>query len=288
MPSLQHIRRRIGSVRNTQKITRAMKLVSGAKLRRAHDRILEARPYARKMMDLLQGLSARVQDDIHPLLVRREEKKAELVVVTADRGLCGGFNVGITRKTQEIIGEKQRAGIPVSLTTLGRKGSDFFRKRSYPLRKTWVQLFDRLKFDQASEIARDLEQAYLAGEFDTCDLIFTEFRSAVSQQVVVQRLLPVGTMRTEGGEESASGYLYEPSEEEIFIQLLPRYVEVQVFRALLESNASEQGARMMAMDSATRNAQEMIGKLTQFYNKARQASITRELMDIIGGAEALQ
>lgn len=292
MPSLQHIRRRIGSVKNTQKITRAMKLVSGAKLRRAQDRILAARPYAEKMAELLRGLSSDSGESTHPLLVSREERKAELIVVTADRGLCGSFNAAVVRKAQEVLREKRRAGIEVSLTLIGRKGRDFFRRRPYPIRKSWVQIFDRLKFEQAAEIARDIEQAFLQGDFDACDAIYTEFRSAASQKVVLQRFLPVGGMASgmasEETQQASSGHLYEPSEDDIFARLLPKYGEVQIFRALLESNASEQGARMMAMDAATRNAQEMIGKLTQFFNKTRQAAITKELMDIIGGAEALK
>ncbi len=317
MPSLQHIRRRIGSVKNTQKITKAMKLVAGAKLRRAQDRILAARPYAQKMAELLQGLGASeplaspgrargvgaseeqsphgpphtdVQRDLHPFLTSREERKACLVVITADRGLCGSFNVNVIRRTLDIIKEKQRTGVEVSLTLVGRKARDFFRKRPYSLRKAWVGIFDKLNFGHASEISQEIQKAFLEREYDVCDLIFTEFRSAASQKVVVERLLPIGAVKSaqEGGETAFPSHLYEPSDEEIFEKLLPKYVEVQVFRALLESAASEQGARMMAMDSATRNAKEMIYKLTQVYNKTRQASITKELMDIIGGAEALK
>lgn len=290
MPSLQHIRRRIGSVKNTQKITKAMKLVAGAKLRRAQDRILAARPYAQKMAELLQGLGAGIQTDLHPFLTSREERKAGLVVITADRGLCGSFNVNVIRRTLDIIKEKQRTGVEVNLTLVGRKARDFFRKRPYPLRKAWVGIFDKLNFGHAAEISQEIQKAFLEREYDVCDLIFTEFRSAASQKVVVERLLPIGAVKSvqEGGETAFPSHLYEPSDEEIFEGLLPKYVEVQVFRALLESAASEQGARMMAMDSATRNAKEMIHKLTQVYNKTRQASITKELMDIIGGAEALK
>lgn len=290
MPSLQHIRRRIGSVKNTQKITKAMKLVAGAKLRRAQDRILAARPYAQKMAELLQGLVAGIQPDLHPFLTHREEKKADLVVITADRGLCGSFNANVIRQTLDIIREKQRMGVEIHLTLVGRKARDFFKKRPYPLRKAWVGIFDKLNFGHAAEISQEIQKAFLEREYDVCDLVFTEFRSAASQKMVVERLLPIAAVKStqEGAEASPPSHLYEPSDEEIFKELLPRYVEVQVFRALLESAASEQGARMMAMDSATRNAKEMIHKLTQVYNKTRQASITKELMDIIGGAEALK
>jgi F-type H+-transporting ATPase subunit gamma len=283
MPSLQHIRRRIGSVKNTQKITKAMKLVAGAKLRRAQDRILAARPYAQKMAELLGGLGSSIQRDLHPLLTHREERKASIVVISADRGLCGSFNANVIRRALEVIKQKQQGGIEVSLIPVGRKARDFFRKRPYPLRKAWTGLFDKLNFGHASEIAQEIQQAFFERELDVCDLIFTEFRSAASQRVVVERLLPIGEIKS-----IEVNPLYEPSEEEIFERLLPKYVEIQVFRALLESAASEQGARMMAMDSATRNAKEMIYKLTQVYNKTRQAAITKELMDIIGGAEALK
>jgi len=283
MPSLQHIRRRIGSVKNTQKITKAMKLVAGAKLRRAQDRILAARPYAQKMVDLLGGLGASIQRDLHPLLTHREERKASIVAISADRGLCGSFNANVIRKTLEMIKQKQQQGIEVSLIPVGKKARDFFRRRPYPLKKAWVGLFDKLSFGHASEIAQEIQRAFFERELDVCDLIFTEFRSAASQRVVVERLLPIGEIKS-----AQANYLYEPSEEEIFERFLPKYVEIQVFRALLESAASEQGARMMAMDSATRNAKEMIYKLTQVYNKTRQAAITKELMDIIGGAEALK
>lgn len=290
MPSLQSIRRRIGSIKNTQKITKAMKLVAGAKLRRAQDRILSARPYAQKMGELLQSVGTSVQGDSHPLLAQRPEKKAELVVISADRGLCGSFNANVVRKALDVIRAKQGQGIQVSLTLVGRKARDYFKKRTFSVRKAWVQIFDKLNFGHALEIAKEIQQGFLTGEFDACELIYTEFRSASSQRVVMQRLLPIGGLRaaSEGKETGYTSYLYEPSEEEILEQLLPRYVEVQVFRALLESAASEQGARMMAMDSATRNAKEMIYRLTLVYNKTRQAAITKELMDIIGGAEALK
>ncbi len=290
MPSLQHIQRRIGSVKNTQKITKAMKLVAGAKLRRAQDRIHAARPYAQKMAELLQGVGASVQGDLHPFLTSREERKIGLVVITADRGLCGSFNANVIRKTLDVIKEKQRTGIEVNLILVGRRARDFFMKRPYPLKKAWTGIFDKLNFGHATAISQEIQKAFLEREYDACDLIFTEFRSAASQKVVVERLLPIVAVKSaqEGGGINSSYYLYEPSDEEIFEALLPKYVEVQVFRALLESAASEQGARMMAMDSATRNAKEMIYKLTQVYNKTRQAAITKELMDIIGGAEALK
>lgn len=287
MPSLQNIRRRIGSVKNTQKITRAMKLVSGAKLRRAQERMTAARPYAQEMQKLLEGLAGQVRGHRDPLMETRPEKKSEIVVVAADRGLCGSFNTNVVRRAMEIIREKEQQGVEVSLTVVGRKSHDFFRRRPSPIRKSWTQFFDRLRFDHATQIADDLREVFLAGVFDTCELIFSEFHTVSSSQVRVQRLLPVGGDAPDPGPGTAAGYLYEPQEEEIFARLLPRNLQVQIFRALLESYASEQAARMLAMDAATRNAQEMIQSLTLVFNKTRQAAITSELMDIIGGSEAL-
>jgi F-type H+-transporting ATPase subunit gamma len=301
MPSLQQTRRRIGSVKNTQKITKAMKLVSAAKLRRAQERILAARPYADQMAALLAQLSRRVSLTAHPLLQRREGPAVELVVVAADRGLCGSFNAQVFRHATELARQLEAEGRTVTLTTIGRKARDFFRRRSWPVTKSWVQLFDKLQFAQANDIAQELIGRFLSGERHEVRLIFTEFRSVVSQRVTAQLLLPVGHLPADrqagtAGAPSSSkntgegtgGYLYEPEAEMLLAELLPRSVGVQLFRALLESAVSEQGARMMAMDSAARNAGQMINRLTLIYNKTRQAAITKELMDIVGGAEALR
>ena len=292
MPSLQHIQRRIGSVKNTQKITKAMKLVSAAKLRRAQDRILAARPYADQMAVLLTQIRSRVNLTAHPLLREGRGEKIEILTISADRGLCGSFNAQIFRQTLELARQFEAEGKQVSLTTVGRKIRDFFRRRHYPITKSWVQLFDRLQFEQAWTIASELIDLFVSGERDEVRLIYTEFRSVVSQRVTLSTLLPVGQATATTDEAAASStigtYLYEPSEEELLVALLPRSVAVQLFRALLESAASEQGARMMAMDSASRNAGQMIDRLTLIYNKTRQASITTELMDVVGGAEALR
>ena len=292
MPSLQHIQRRIGSVKNTQKITKAMKLVSAAKLRRAQDRILAARPYADQMAVLLTQIRSRVNLTAHPLLREGRGEKIEILTISADRGLCGSFNAQIFRQTLELARQLEAEGKQVSLTTVGRKARDFFRRRHYPITKSWVQLFDRLQFEQAWTIASELIDLFVSGERDEVRLIYTEFRSVVSQRVTLSTLLPVGQATATTDEAAASStigtYLYEPSEEELLVALLPRSVAVQLFRALLESAASEQGARMMAMDSASRNAGQMIDRLTLIYNKTRQASITTELMDVVGGAEALR
>jgi F-type H+-transporting ATPase subunit gamma len=288
MPSLQQTRRRIASVKNTQKITKAMKLVSAAKLRRAQDRILKARPYALKMGALLSNLGARVSRDVHPLLVRRPIRKVEIVVVAADRGLCGSFNASIFRRATDALRVHQAQGREVSLTLVGRKARDYFRRRTLPTRHTVVNVFDKLSFDHAADLARNEMDAYLAGAFDEAWLVYAEFKSAMTSVIRLQRLMPIEaeTTASEGG--VGTDYLYEPSDEELLADLVPRSIEIQVWRALLESSASEQGARMMAMDSASRNAKEMITKLTTIYNKTRQAAITKELMDIVGGAEALK
>ena len=288
MPSLQQTRRRIASVKNTQKITKAMKLVSAAKLRRAQDRILKARPYALKMEALLSNLGARVSRDVHPLLVRRPIRKVELVVVAADRGLCGSFNASIFRRATDAFRAHQAQGREVSLTLVGRKARDYFRRRNLPTRHTVVKLFDKLSFDHAADLARNEMDAYLAGAFDEAWLIYAEFKSAMSSAIRLQRLMPIEaeTAASEGG--AGTDYLYEPSDEDLLADLVPRSIETQIWRALLESAASEQGARMMAMDSASRNAKDMITRLTMVYNKTRQAAITKELMDIVGGSEALK
>lgn len=290
MPSLQQTRRRIASVKNTQKITKAMKLVSAAKLRRAQDRILKARPYAQKMESLLANLGARVNRDAHPLLALRPIRRVELVVVAADRGLCGSFNATIIRRAAEVMRSHQAQGRQVSLTLIGRKSRDHFRRRQAPTRHTLVNIFDKLAFDHAAELARNVMDAYQAGTIDETWLIYSEFKSAMSFQVRVQRLIPIepAAQSTSATADAGPDYLYEPSDEELLADLVPRSIESQIWRALLESAASEQGARMMAMDSASRNAKDMIAKLTLIYNKTRQAAITKELMDIVGGAEAFK
>ena len=290
MPSLQHTRRPIGSVKNTQKITKAMKLVSAAKLRRAQERVLAARPYADQMAALQAQLSRSVGSTSNPLMERKEGVNVELVVVSADRGLCGSFNAQMFRQAVELAGQLEAEGRVVTLTTIGKKARDFFRRRRWPITKSWLQLFDRLQFDQAKTVAQELIDLFTTGARAEVRLLFTEFRSVVSQRVTSRVLLPIGSATADTATPESPGgvYLYEPEEEKLLAELLPRAVAVQLFRSLLESAASEQGARMMAMDSASRNAGQMIGKLTLIYNKTRQAAITKELMDIVGGAEALR
>ena len=285
MATLREVRRRIRSVQSTQKITRAMKLVAAAKLRRAQERILQARPYATKMSDLLTNLALRVSPEQHPLLARRETGRRLVVIIAADKGLCGAFNTNVLRRSIEFI--RQSEEVAVTLVVVGRKARDYYRRRGFALKSEKVGFFDRLAYTHAQELAAGLVNAYTADEVDEVHLIYNEFRSVTVQRVVRVQLLPV-----ESGQAGADGvavdYLYEPSPDAILATLLPKYVTTQVYRALMESVAAEYGARMTAMDAATKNAQEMIGLLTIQYNKARQERITKELLDIVGGAEALR
>jgi F-type H+-transporting ATPase subunit gamma len=288
MATLRDIRRRIRSVESTQKITRAMKLVAAAKLRRAQERIMSARPYAVKMAELLSSLVRRAEGEAHPLLVRREAARKRLVIITADKGLCGAFNSNILRASLAFL--REQASTSVTLVVVGKKARDFYRRRPYQIKSEMLGFFDRLAYSHAQELAGGLMQEYLAGEVDEVHLMYNEFRSVAVQRVKREQLLPIEPAATPDGEgEAATGdYIYEPSPEAILAALLPRHVTTQVYRALMESVAGEYGARMTAMEAATKNAKEMIGVLTIQYNKARQERITKELLDIVGGAEALR
>jgi len=283
MPALVDIRRRIRSVKNTQQITKAMKMVSAAKLRRAQDAIFAARPYARKMMEVLQSVAARAEARAHPLLERREGEKILLVLVTADKGLCGGFNANIIRAAVRFLEDKREEAVELDL--LGRKGRDYFRRRQYRVRSEQVGVFQALRYEVAQSIARELTKAFVAREVDQVYLVYNEFKSVIQQRVVVERLLPIERVAIEP-HEPALDYLYEPGPAKIFEELLPKHVEVQMWRALLESAAAEHGARMAAMDAATRNAGEMIDRLTLYMNKVRQAAITKEIIEVVSGAGA--
>ena len=287
MPSLQGLRRKIGSIKNTQKITKAMKMVAAAKLKRAQERILAARPYAQKMAVVLASLAGRVNRQGHPLLRKPSGTRLELLVVTSDRGLCGAFNANILRKAVEFLREKQDAGYTVTVSIVGRKGRDFFRRRPWPRRQEWIGMFDRLSYEHALDIGGDIVQQFTTGTFDELYLVYNEFKSIIQQRMVIEKLLPIESLDPEDG-MLGGGYLFEPNEEDLLRILLPKHIEVQAFHALLESSAAELGARMAAMDGATRNAGELIKKLTLYYNKTRQAAITKELMDIVGGAEAVR
>jgi len=288
MATLRDIRRRIRSVQSTQKITRAMKLVAAAKLRRAQERVLEARPYASRMGRLVETLTRALGEDKHPLLAQREGARRLVVAITADKGLCGAFNSNVIRHVQDLLRSSPEG--TASLAVIGRKARDFYRRRPWPVRLERLGFLDRLGFAQARELAGELMRHFLEGETDEVRLVFNEFRSVAVQRVVVERLLPISrAVESEApGEGPGVEYLYEPDPATILSALLPRHVEVQLYRALLESAAGEHGARMTAMEAATKNAQEMIGLLTIQYNKARQERITKELLDIVGGAEALR
>ena len=290
MPSLQSLRRKIAAVKNTQKITKAMKMVAAAKLKRAQDRILSSRPYAHKMREVLANLSRRVNRAAHPLLQKRAGNKVEILVITSDRGLCGAFNTNILRKALETLREHEGRGHKVTVSLVGRKSRDFFRRRNWLIRQQWTEVFDKLSFEHALDIGQDLTGHFVTGTFDELHVIYNEFKSAIQQRVIVERLFPIEALETDGTAASALGgsYEYEPDEETLLTALLPKHFQIQAYRILLESSAAEQGARMAAMDGATRNAGEMIKKVTLYYNKTRQTAITKELMDIVGGAEALK
>ena len=285
MATLRDIRRRIRAVQSTQKITRAMKLVAAAKLRRAQERILEARPYAHKLSALLGNLALRTAPDRHPLLARREGGRRQIVIITADKGLCGAFNTNVIRRSLEFIRQSEEAGL--TLVVVGRKARDHYRRRAWTVKSEMLGFFDRLAYSHAAELARGVIESYLREETDEIHLIYNEFRSVAVQRVVREQLLPI-TPAAVPADAAVVDYLYEPSADAILAALLPRHVTIQAYRALMESLAAEYGARMTAMEAATKNASEMIDLLTIQYNKARQERITKELLDIVGGAEALR
>lgn len=291
MPSLIDLRRRIRAVKNTQQITKAMKTVSASKLRRAQTRIVGARPFAQEMRRVLKGLAARVDPDMHPLLGEAPVPEGQpmpptlLFVVTADKGLCGGFNAALLRRGVQYLSQADR---PVALGLVGRKGRDFFRRRGLEIRYQDVNLFNDLRYRHAQAIAEVAIEQFTTGQAARVCVLYNEFKSVIQQEIVVDQLLPIAPLDPDPDESAAlADYLFEPSPAAIFDTLLPRYVETQVFRALLESVAAEHAARMTAMDAATRNAGEMIEALTLYMNKVRQASITRELIEVVSGAEAL-
>ena len=294
MPNLLDIRRRIKSVKNTQQITKAMKMVSAAKLKRAQDRVVTARPFANKMMEVLAGLAERTDEDFrHPLLDARGDERYLLVLVTADKGLCGAFNTNLIKAAQTFI--REHPGKQIEIMAVGRKGRDFFRRRGADLAGEYIGVTGkgRVEFSEALEIARDVIKRYTENqEIDKAFLIYNEFKSVLQQRVVTEQLLPVS--RNDSDSELGTAdkplmlvdYIYEQPPAEIFARLLPRLIETQIFRALLESIASEQGARMTAMDAASKNARELIDSLTLNMNRVRQAAITNEIIEVVSGAAA--
>lgn len=296
MPNLLDIRRRIKSVKNTQQITKAMKMVSAAKLKRAQDRVVTARPFANKMMEVLGGLADRTDEDFHhPLLDARGDERYLLVLVTADKGLCGAFNTNLIKAAQAFIAAKPNK--QTEILAVGRKGRDFFRRRSAVLAGEYIGLTGkgRVDFSEALEVARDVIKRFTDDKgIDKAFIIYNEFKSVLQQRVVTEQLLPVARGVSAAAQDSTGpaqpvtrvDYIYEQPPQEIFARLLPRLVETQVFRALLESIASEQGARMTAMDSASKNARELIDSLTLNMNRVRQAAITNEIIEVVSGAAA--
>lgn len=283
MANVRDIRRRIRSAKNIQQITRAMKFVSAARLRKAQERVIAARPYAQQMLAVLNSLATRVPEQSHPLLARRDGHRIELVVITADKGLCGAYNTNVIRHALEFIAE--HADAPVDLNILGKRGRDFFRRRSYSVRQEAINVLQKPSFADAAAIARDIVEEFVQEKKDQVWLLYNEFKSVVQQRVVVEPVLPI--QKLAGMEEAhLIEYLYDEPPVKIFNNLLPHHVESQVFRALLEAAASEQGARMTAMDAATKNATEMIDSLTLYANKVRQAGITKELIEVVSGAAA--
>ncbi|MCP4640336.1 MAG: ATP synthase F1 subunit gamma [bacterium] len=283
MPNLRDIKRRITSVKNTQKITRAMKMVAAAKLRRAQEAIQQARPYAYHMRDLVNRLALRVDETVHPLLGPGRGDVIHVVVVTADRGLCGGFNSNLINETMRVVGE-QFPGEPVEITVIGRKGRDAFKRRTVTVREVYTDVMDPSPWRSASEIVGGMVDEFVAGRAKAVYCLYNEFKSAISQHVTLEKLLPFDP--PDRG-EIVIDYVYEPAIPEVVGGLLSRHMQIQMHRILFESAASEYGARMTAMDSATNNAGDVIDRLTLKYNRARQDTITREMIEIVSGAEAL-
>ncbi|MEJ2324579.1 MAG: ATP synthase F1 subunit gamma [Nitrospirota bacterium] len=298
MATLRDIQRRIRAVKNTRQITSAMKMVAAAKLRRAQTRMMDLRPYADKMGEVISSLSTGADLEMNPLLAKRPPKVLEVMVITSDRGLCGAFNTNVMKAAQQLVGDLRAnvekdtlAGGPpeISITTLGKKARDYYRRRNISMRKSWTGLSGRIDYASAQEIAADIIERYTTEAVDGVYLVYNMFVNVAVQQVTTRKVLPVeppDAPPAEGG--LTADFIFEPSEEALFDALLPKNVEIQIFRAMLESQASEEAARMTAMENATKSANEMIETLTLQYNKARQAAITAELMDIVGGVEALK
>ncbi|MFA5701158.1 MAG: ATP synthase F1 subunit gamma [Desulfuromonas sp.] len=288
MANLKEIKKRISSVKNTQQITNAMKMVSAAKLRRAQDAVVAARPYADKMHEVLCSIAARDVETTHPLLHQREKGNALVLLITADRGLCGGFNSSIAKAAAQFALEKAHAYSNYTLRIVGKKGNDLLKRREeLTIDKVYENITASITYATAALLGQELVADYEVEKFDAVYIVYNKFHSAINQEVTVKQLLPIVPDSSED-KHFVADYIYEPSSEKVLHSILPKYIEVQIFEALLESVASEHGARMSSMDSATKNASEMIDKLTLQYNRARQAAITKELMEIVSGAEAIK
>lgn len=291
MATLRDILRKIGAVRKTRQITRAMNMVAAARLRGAQLKMEGFEPYAAKFAQVLGNLGSRIEPDIHPLLVRKEEvSRIELILFTADRGLCGSFNANLISMAEKWVKDQQSKGIGCSLTTVGKKGRDYFRKRDYDLIESHVNIYGKVDISFVNQMAKGFIDRFTADENDEVYMLYSRFISMIRQEPTLVKLIPIEPPR--GGDEAAGGaateYLCEPDPEELLIELLPKHISVQIYNAFLQNETSEHAARMAAMDNASKNCNEMIDSLTLIYNKARQAAITAELMDIVGGAEALK
>ncbi len=286
MASLKSIKKRINTVKSSRQITKAMKMVAAAKLRRAQDNVLAARPYAAKLASVLEKLATRGGVDGHPLLQKEKPNKALLIVITSDRGLCGSFNANICKTAERFLREKSAVYDELSVMTIGRKGNEYLRNRAN-VTKNYSNILPTLSYQTAALIAREVIQGFLSDQYGEVHLLYNAFRSVMSQDITLVRLLPIVPPKARE-EEFRPEAIYEPGKEELLAELLPKHIEVQIFHALLESVAAEHGARMTAMDSASKNATEMIDKLTLQYNRARQAAITKELLEIISGAESIK
>jgi F-type H+-transporting ATPase subunit gamma len=287
MASLKSIKKRIVSVKNTRQITKAMKMVSAAKLRRAQENVVAARPYAKKLGEVLQSLSANLEGDLHPLLEKRDAKKLLLIVLTSDRGLCGGFNSNLCKAADRYLKEKNASYEQISVLTVGRKGYEFLKSR-YTVYKNFANVLAKPNYQTAAMLAQVVIDGFVEGEYDQVELLYNSFRTVMTQDITFQQMLPVEPEEATATAETPVEFIYEPSVDELLAEILPKNIEVQIFKAMLETVAGEHGARMTAMDSASKNANEMIGKLTLQYNRARQAAITTELMEIISGSESIK
>ena len=286
MATTREYKKRIHSVKNTQQMTKAMKMVSAAKLRKAQEAIVTARPYALKLKEILGGIAFRADISDHYLLMRRPLRKVRVFILSSDRGLCGSFNAGILRQSLLFLKENQSTFDHVELGFVGKRGYEFFKKRNWKIFNYYEDILDDLSYDSAAKITQDILENYKTTQLDAVFFIYNEFKSAISQKVVIEELLPVSRIDI-GTRDEHVDYIYEPRKEDILDEILPKHVGIQVYRMLLETSASEHGARMSAMDSATRNASEMISRLTLLANRLRQQAITTELVEIVSGAEAL-
>jgi F-type H+-transporting ATPase subunit gamma len=291
MPSLIDIRRRVRAVKSTQQITKAMKMIAAARLRRAQERIINARPFAQQMSRVLNSLASRVDPTAHPLLAQPDEATPDvptlLIVITADRGLAGSFNTNVVKAANTFL--RERPNRQFTLGLVGRKGRDFFRRRGYTVRHEALGIFSKLSLADAHAIAQIAIEDFTSGKVSSVYLVYNEFKSVMQQRIAVEKLLPIPRLDEQEAEKSGPqvDYLYEPEPVKILADLIPRHIEMQVYRALMESAAAEHAARMTAMDTATRNASEMIEQLTLYMNKVRQAAITREIIEVVSGAQAL-